>query len=134
MTDNPYNPPKNTSELSQSENSSKFNKIAKLQWILNFIVFGYMILVFLFISLPKENEIFEMLLSGITIVFIIYSLITVIRIAKEMNGIVSVIFHSVVLLIPLVGFISLLSLNSQATQILKHAGYKIGLFGAKLKQ
>lgn len=37
----------------------------------------------------------------------------------------------VLLLVPLVGLITLLVLNSRATKVLQSAGYKVGLLGAK---
>lgn len=37
----------------------------------------------------------------------------------------------ILLLVPLIGLITLLVLNSRATKALTEAGYKVGLFGAK---
>ncbi|MFC1764370.1 hypothetical protein ACFL6U_20145 [Planctomycetota bacterium] len=38
---------------------------------------------------------------------------------------------TILLLVPLVGLITLLVLNSKATKVLRKAGYKVGLLGAK---
>ena len=68
----------------------------------------------------------------LAIVVIIMSLIGVFRLASGLGySIGAKIGLVVLLLLPIIGLITLLVLNSRATKVLKEAGYKVGLFGAK---
>ena len=61
----------------------------------------------------------------------IASVIGVLRLAKGMGWAVVVrIFLVLISLIPLLGLLMLLSINSRATAALRKAGYKVGLMGA----
>src|SRR5262245_48708976 len=69
------------------------------------------------------------------IVAIVMSLIGMFRLADGLGfSTVAKIFLLVLLLVPVVGLITLLVLNSRATKALRGAGYAVGLLGARPAQ
>ncbi len=66
------------------------------------------------------------------IVAIVMSFIGMFRLASGLGySTATKIFLLVLLVVPLVGLITLLVLNSRATKALREAGYKVGLLGAR---
>lgn len=65
------------------------------------------------------------------IAVIVLSLVGLFKLASGLGySIASKIGFIILLIIPLIGLITLLILNSKATQALRAAGYRVGLFGA----
>jgi len=70
--------------------------------------------------------------SLVYIVAIVMSFVGMFRLASGLGySTAARILFVVLLVIPLVGLITLLVLNSRATKALREAGYKVGLFGAR---
>ena len=68
----------------------------------------------------------------VNIVAIVMSLVGMFRLAGGLGySTVAKIFLLVLLIVPLVGLITLLVLNSRATKALRQAGYTVGLLGAQ---
>lgn len=66
------------------------------------------------------------------IIAIVMSLLGMFRLASGLGYSIGVkIVVVILLLVPLVGLITLLVLNSRATKALRGAGYKVGLLGAR---
>lgn len=69
--------------------------------------------------------------SLVGIVAVVMSLIGMFRLASGLGYSLGVkILLVILLLVPLIGLITLLVLNSRATKALRGAGYKVGLLGA----
>ena len=68
----------------------------------------------------------------VAIVAVIMSLVGMFRLASGLGSSTGVkILLVILLLVPLVGLMTLLVLNSRATKALRNAGYKVGLLGAR---
>jgi len=66
------------------------------------------------------------------IVVIVMSLVGMFRLASGLGySTGKKIMFVILLLVPLIGLITLLVLNSRATKVLREGGYKVGLLGAR---
>jgi len=131
MSENPYSASDTSSEIPATGNDSNLVVIAKLQRWLNFSILGYFAVIAIAGFSSPSNDSLMALVGFLMIGVGIFAFVTVIRLAKVMKGTVSAILHAIALLIPLVGLLVLLILNSRATRLLKEGGYKVGLLGAK---
>ena len=74
------------------------------------------------------------LVGAIAIVILVAGVVYAVRMASALHGTGVAVLCAVLLLVPCLGLLVLLVLNSQATAQLKKAGLRVGLLGADPSQ
>ena len=101
------------------------------QRVLNLCILGYIGLIFARFALPPE----AVLIAAVaTLAVIVIAAICVFRMALVLYGTGMGIVLGLLSLIPLIGLIPLLIINSRATNVLRQHGYIVGLLGASPNQ
>lgn len=105
--------------------------IEKVQNGLNIILLGILIYFFVIVLVLFANPILAMIAGCFTLIL---GVIGIIRVAEGFKyGIAMRILMALPLLIPFVGLLMLLVINTKATKILREAGLKVGLIGVVTK-
>ncbi len=76
----------------------------------------------------------QIVLGLVALGVIVAGVVYAVRMASALHGTGMAVLFAILLLIPCVGLIALLVLNSQATAELKRAGLRVGLLGADASQ
>jgi hypothetical protein len=105
--------------------------IAVRQKAIMYCILGYIVLIIGQFALPAEVRIFATLLAGcVSITAAVFVFMLALAVYNTGTGIVL----GILTLIPLVGLIVLLVINSKATNILRAHGIRVGLMGADSSQ
>lgn len=103
--------------------------IAERQRMLMFAVLGYVGLIVLNFVIPADLK----LVVGIAMIAVsITASVFIFMLALTLYNTGTGVVLGLLTLIPLIGLIVLLVINSKATSLLQRNGYKVGLLGAKL--
>ena len=135
---NPYQAPMNSTRPVDTDPVDKVTAVAKAQRLVNLAILFYLFLIPINIASnviavrTNGESIFPLLVLPIALAVIIFVLIAVGRLAYALHGVGNTIFYCITMLIPCVGLILLVFLNSRATNYLKRHGVKVGLMGADL--
>jgi hypothetical protein len=124
MNDNPYQPPSVSLYSLKSEPNEKSEKVRSGQKL---IIYG--------ILLYFSGILLQFVIGPFAaILFIGTFALGIIGIIKLSNGfgysVLSTVLVLIIMIIPVVGLIVLLIINSRATKYLTKNGYKVGLLGA----
>ena len=112
--------------------------MAKAQRLVNLAILFYLFLIPINIASNVISErtngesIVPLLVLPILLAVLVFVLIAVGRLAYALHGVGNAIFYCIAMLIPCIGLILLVFLNSRATNYLKRHGVKVGLMGADL--
>ena len=130
MTDNPYQAPQATSEVTGVLSGSRedLRSVAKYQKGILVCILIYLVSVFGQFALPVDVR--PLLGIGLLVVMLIGA-VFVFLLAMKTYGTGLGILLGVLSLVPLLGLIILLIVNGKATNILKENGIAVGLLGAK---
>ena len=124
MNDNPYQPPSVSLYSLKSEPNEKSEKIRSGQKL---IIYG-ILLYFCGILLQFVIGPFAAILLIGTFAL---GIIGIIKLSNGFGyGVLSTVLVLIIMIIPVVGLIVLLIINSRATKYLTKNGYKVGLLGA----
>ncbi len=135
--ENPYRPaPANQSRVSAQEHLEKVRSVAKAQRMLNIAILMYLMLVVVniatqFVAANDPDTIVPLLVLPIVLVVVGFIIFAVARMGYAMHGIGHAILYSFAMLIPCLGLILLIILNSRVTDFLTRNGVKVGLMGAE---
>ena len=135
---NPYQAPISSARPVDADSADMVTAVAKAQRLVNLAILFYLFLIPIniasnVIAVQTNGEsIFPLLVLPIALAVIIFVLIAVGRLAYALHGVGNTIFYCITMLIPCVGLILLVFLNSRATNYLKRHGVKVGLMGADL--
>jgi hypothetical protein len=124
MTNNPFQAPHVEIQQHSSHIDGNVGKVASGQKMFIYGILSYFCAIFLqFIIGP--------IAAVLLLVMLVLGIIGIIRLSGGLGyGVLSVILISVSMIVPVVGLIVLLIVNSKATKYLRENGYKVGLLGA----
>jgi len=132
LSENPYEAPKSSSQGAVGVLSGKredLRSVATYQKGIIICIAIYLFSVIAQFAVPIEFRLFVSL--GVMFVGLIGA-VFVFLLAIKVYGTALGILYGILCLIPCIGLIVLLIVNSRATNILKQNGIKVGLFGANL--
>ncbi|MBK8259333.1 MAG: hypothetical protein IPK82_42600 [Polyangiaceae bacterium] len=138
---NPYQPPspfQNQPYQMPNEHVERLKRIAFDQRMINFVVLAYLGVGGMNTSMAAETgqeaALMRIIIGFVALFVIIAGVVFAVRMASALHGTVIAVLCAVSLIIPCVGLIVLLVLNSQATRVLRNAGLKVGLLGVDSSQ
>ncbi len=128
---NPFVAPENQGVPAKPSGSNREHliKVATAQRHVLFVILAYLALLPFNIAAQQVPQLAVILLPVAIIVFIAGA-ITVFRLASLFRGKAVAVLYLIGLLIPCLGLILLLVISSEATNLLKSNGIKVGLLGA----
>ena len=131
MTDNPYQSPQTTSQVTGDLGGSRgdLRSVARFQKGILVCILLYLVAVIGVFAL--RVELLPFLGIGVLLVGVIGAF-CVFRLAMKTYGTLLGICLGILSLVPCVGLIILLIVNGKATNILKQNGIKVGLLGARV--
>lgn len=141
MNSNPYRSPVKESSQPEVTPATKYmlprKKLIRIAWFQKGLILCICLQLFSYLGvslgLPIPRSIGIILICAMTI-FGLASTGFVAAMAFELYGIAQAIIYGIASLIPCIGLLILLSVNSGASTLLKENGIKVGLLGANLEQ
>lgn len=135
-TNNPYETPAAPSSVVPARDQlEKVRSVAKAQRLVNIAILLYLLLVFASFATPPldPNSMLPLFLLLVILSMLGFIIFAVARMGYSMHGVGHAILYSVAMLIPCLGIILLLILNSRVTNFLTRNGVKVGIMGADPK-
>ena len=135
---NPYQAPISSATPVDVSSTDMVAAVAKAQRLVNLAILFYLFLIPINIASNVISErtngesIVQLLVLPILLAVLVFVLIAVGRLAYALHGVGNAIIYCIAMLIPYIGLILLVFLNSRATNYLKRHGVKVGLMGADL--
>ena len=131
MTDNPYQSPQSTSQVTGVLSGSRddLRNVAKFQKGILVCILIYLIAIIGQFALPPDLR--PLVGLGVLLVGLVGA-VFVFLLAMKTYGTGLGILLGILSLVPLIGLIILLVVNGRATNILKQNGIKVGLLGANV--
>lgn len=132
---NPYQPPSpgQAPYFQTPVDHARIRRIASDQRMINLIVLAYFgsgLLSSVIRSVPGGQYVVAVIAVAVIAAGAVYA----VRMASALHGTVVAVVCAILLLIPCVGLLVLLVLNSQATTELRKAGLRVGLLGVDPSQ
>jgi len=112
-------------------------RIASDQRMINFVVLAYFAVSAVSSQVtqgPGGVALLQVIVGLVVLSVIGAGIVFAVRMASVLHGTGMAVLFAILLLIPCVGLIALLVLNSQATAVLKKAGLRVGLLGVEASQ
>jgi hypothetical protein len=140
MSDSPYEPPQAPSVASVVSAPEKLRRIAAAQRRVLLALLATIVINILSLSLRTMPSgapavvVFALLLLVASLVVMIFSMISIYALAKELYSPGIGILCAVLMLIPCVSLIALLIVNQKASAFLQSHGVRVGLLGADLNR
>lgn len=141
---NPYQPPHPgqaqypaQGNLPPPAERARLMRIASDQRMINFVVLAYFAVSAVSSQVsqgPSGVAPVQILVGVVALAVIVAGIVFAVRMASVLHGTGMAVLFAILLLIPCVGLIALLVLNSQATAALKKAGLRVGLLGVEASQ
>jgi hypothetical protein len=136
---NPYQPPHPGQapyeyNMPPPAERERLMRIAADQRAINMIVLIYFGTGVTGTALKQAGGGLQIVIGIIALGVIVAGVVYAVRMASALHGTGMAVLFAILLLIPCVGLIALLVLNSQATAELKRAGLRVGLMGADASQ
>ena len=140
MSTPPQNPYQSTpvaqGRVPAREHVEKVRSVASAQRLLNVAILFYLLLVVGNVGTQmavanNPDSMLPLILLPIVLAVLGFMIFAVARMGYAMHGVGHAIFYAVMMLIPCLGFILLIILNSRVTSFLTRNGVKVGLMGAK---
>ncbi len=139
---NPYQPPQtgqapyqNDPSMPPREERERLMRIASDQRMINFVVLAYFGTSVAMANLSDSGVMLFRALAGLVALCVVMAgMVFAIRMASALHGTGIAVLCAILLLVPCVGLLVLLILNSQATRVLKTAGLRVGFLGADPNQ
>ena len=138
MSDNPYHPPQEASNIAQhspAAQKEQLRRVAAAQRFVCQVILLAIVLNIFGIAVANAGEIGRVLSLLLSLGVAIGQFVGMYKLGRSVYD--STAFGCMMMflaLIPCFGLIALLVVNGQATKMLQSAGYKVGLMGAKLSQ
>jgi hypothetical protein len=130
MTDPSPQLPPQTLHYAQSTGGPDLRTLAFRQRALNVCILAYIVLFASQFALPRDQPVFLLILGVALLATVVTAAVFVFMLSVSVYGTGIGILMGVLTLIPLVGLIVLLLVNSRATATLRKNNIKVGLLGA----
>ena len=134
--ENPYQSPTTVSESSSVADPDRLRRLASAQRRVNLAVLMYLAMIFVngAINVASRGQTWgAIVLLTIVVAVLSYGAVAVFTLASMFRGRAVAVIYVLGLLVPLLGLLLLLSINSKATKELKANGIRVGLLGADPK-
>ena len=136
---NPYqSTPVTQGKLPAQVHVEKVRSVASAQRLLNFAILSYLLLIAGNVGTRiavanNPNSILPLLFLPFALAVIGFVIFAVARMGYAMHGVWHAVIYGIMMLVPCLGLILLIILNSRVTNFLTRNGVKVGLMGAKME-
>ena len=133
---NPYEAPTAATNVTPAHvRIAKVRSVAMAQRMVNIAILAYLLLIAVNIASQNvarddPNSILPVIALAIILGLFGFIIFAVARMGYVMHGVVHAIIYAVAMMVPCLGLILLLILNSRVTDYLSRNGVKVGLMGA----